>query len=485
MPTIHDARKRGNLAASQKLGLVAFGLFLAFLILEASLRLGGFAILSLQAHRNAISLRQKGAYRIMYIGESTTQRQFPEVLERTLNQRSADIRFSVIDRGMSGAHTSFIVDRLEADIEAYHPDAVVAMMGINDDGSHMPYPPRGSPASEFASRFRTYKLARIAWQAVKGQRPAEATAPLPPAAEYERGSHARAIAQFKKALELDPRDWAAYAGLGSSYQSLGRLKEAEAAFKEGLARNPAEARLHVELGWFYQSQSRFKDSAKAFSKAAAISPGHDDAYAGLGSSYQGQNDYAKALPLFERALESNPMNKRALEGMLWSAFYARKDLSRFRPLLERIRRAGSADDTTYAAMSTAYSAMGEPVLARQAREKAEGLRLRACNQVTAGNYRRLKELLDRRRIRLACVQYPMRGIAPLKRMLQGRDEGIIFVDNQRVFQDAVESGSFETYFQDMFGGDFGHCTAKGNELLARNIADVLLKEIFGIASNRP
>jgi len=30
----------------------------------------------------------------------------------------------------------------------------------------------------------------------------------------------------------------------------------------------------------------------------------------------------------------------------------------------------------------------------------------------------------------------------------------------------------------MFGGDFGHCTPKGNRLLATNIADVILKEVF-------
>jgi hypothetical protein len=31
---------------------------------------------------------------------------------------------------------------------------------------------------------------------------------------------------------------------------------------------------------------------------------------------------------------------------------------------------------------------------------------------------------------------------------------------------------------DMFGGDFGHCTEKGNQLLAQNIADTILKEVF-------
>jgi lysophospholipase L1-like esterase len=30
----------------------------------------------------------------------------------------------------------------------------------------------------------------------------------------------------------------------------------------------------------------------------------------------------------------------------------------------------------------------------------------------------------------------------------------------------------------MLGGDFGHCTPKGNRLLAENIAQTILKEVF-------
>ena len=53
-------------------------------------------------------------------------------------------------------------------------------------------------------------------------------------------------------------------------------------------------------------------------------------------------------------------------------------------------------------------------------------------------------------------------------------EGIIFVDNEEVFRKAVERTSYEEYFRDNFAGDFGHCTEKGNKLLAQNIAQVII-----------
>jgi hypothetical protein len=63
-------------------------------------------------------------------------------------------------------------------------------------------------------------------------------------------------------------------------------------------------------------------------------------------------------------------------------------------------------------------------------------------------------------------------------IFEGGGKEIIFVDNKKVFKDAVKKDGYNTYFVDMFGGDFGHCTVKGNRLLAENIANTILKEVF-------
>jgi len=55
---------------------------------------------------------------------------------------------------------------------------------------------------------------------------------------------------------------------------------------------------------------------------------------------------------------------------------------------------------------------------------------------------------------------------------------IIFVDNEKIFLDALKETSYRDIFRDRFGGDFGHCTIKGNRLLATNVANVILKECF-------
>ncbi|MEI7752059.1 MAG: hypothetical protein WCJ71_08225, partial [Candidatus Omnitrophota bacterium] len=67
---------------------------------------------------------------------------------------------------------------------------------------------------------------------------------------------------------------------------------------------------------------------------------------------------------------------------------------------------------------------------------------------------------------------------PLKKTFLGDTEGIVFADNEKAFKNAIKGSSYREYFRDLFGGDFGHCTEKGNRLLAKNIADTILREVF-------
>ena len=98
--------------------------------------------------------------------------------------------------------------------------------------------------------------------------------------------------------------------------------------------------------------------------------------------------------------------------------------------------------------------------------------------VTIDNYKKLKAILDKRGITYVCVQYPMLDIRPLKQIFQGHEEGIVFVDNEKTFKDALQHALYKDYFSDAFAGDFGHCTKKGHRLLASNVARVISKEVF-------
>ena len=75
------------------------------------------------------------------------------------------------------------------------------------------------------------------------------------------------------------------------------------------------------------------------------------------------------------------------------------------------------------------------------------------------------------------MQYPLRGVESLKNILTSIKK-IIFVENKSNFQEALKQAEYSNYFSDTFGGDFGHCTRMGNRLIAENLSNVILKEIF-------
>lgn len=124
-------------------------------------------------------------------------------------------------------------------------------------------------------------------------------------------------------------------------------------------------------------------------------------------------------------------------------------------------------------------AAGNPTQAGRYFALCETIRRERANPRTAENYRRLRELLRNRNVKLVCVQYPMQDLDSLKKRLEPDTAGIAFVDNSTSFRAAVASEGIPAYFTDMFNGDFGHCTLKGNMLLASNVASVIIRDIFG------
>ncbi len=89
---------------------------------------------------------------------------------------------------------------------------------------------------------------------------------------------------------------------------------------------------------------------------------------------------------------------------------------------------------------------------------------------TIYNFNSIYNMTEERGIALVVVQYPMRELAPLEALFR-KGDSIIFIDNEKVFQDAVKERGYDNYFVDNFAGDFGHLTQEGAWLLAENIAD--------------
>jgi len=318
---------------------------------------------------------------------------------------------------------------------------------------------------------------------------------------------------LKEVLKSNPGDGGAYTGLGFIYWVRGKISEAEAAFKEAITLNPKNGWAYFGLGWVYRVEGKFPEAARLVESSIELNPENDWAYIILGEIYLGYKGppgitrelFRKAVALnpqednwaytrlgrhlstdpktfleseqsFKKGIEAMPDNERAYIG-LGLLYQKYEKFTEAENIFKQAIELYPNSDIAYKALNSLYKKIGIDELAEQYGKKASKLALSGYSPLTVANYHKLKEILDKRGIKLVCMQYPMRSVEPLKKIFAGQD-GVIFVDNERIFKEAVARQNYWFYFRDMFAGDFGHCTNGGNRLLAENIADIILKEYF-------
>jgi tetratricopeptide (TPR) repeat protein len=477
----------------------------------------------------------------MCLGESTTQNQYPRDLELILNQSGIGMRFNVVDEGKTGVSTLWILDQVESLIDVYHPDLVVAMMGVNDYGRILYYNDIPEASSGIFRHSKAYRFMRLIYmnvvnklrkEDINGRKNGNLAGrffetgliagdkkyggsekdylelgsvygqqdKLPEAEDFFKkaielnpgsdkacselgwlyryqGKYSQAEEIFKKAIELNPKNDNAYFGLGILYRDQGNYSQAESMFKKAAALYPENNNACIGLGWLYIDPVNYPRTEYVYKKAVEINKKNEKAYLELGSLYQSQGKYLQAEEMYKKAITLNPKNWKAYLELGW--FY--HDQGKY-PLAEEVFKKAidldAKNDKPYGAISILYGETGKPECAKEYAQKANRLRAGFYNSVSAGNYRKFKEILDKRGVRLVCAQYPMRSVEPLKKIFEDYKD-VFFVDNDISFKEIVKKSGLKEVFLDMFAGDFGHCTAQGNKLIAENIAHVILKEVLG------
>jgi len=129
-------------------------------------------------------------------------------------------------------------------------------------------------------------------------------------------------------------------------------------------------------------------------------------------------------------------------------------------------------------LAMVYHDMGKQDLSEKYLRLAKKDRPAGYAMVTIANYKEIKKVLDKHNIKLVCMQYPLRSVSKLKDIFIGEDQNIIFIDNEKIFKEALGHVSYKDLFLDQFAGDFGHCTVSGNKLIAKNLAKVILEQGF-------
>lgn len=128
----------------------------------------------------------------------------------------------------------------------------------------------------------------------------------------------RAIAAYKRSLELDPEYLDAWTNLGIAQASMGDVSGAKESFRLALRKSPTYCKAHSNLGVLAAGQKDWDEAMVAFRTAALYCPDNARAHLGLCELYRGpRRDREKAIFHCEAYLVLAPTTDQAQQVKEW------------------------------------------------------------------------------------------------------------------------------------------------------------------------
>jgi tetratricopeptide (TPR) repeat protein len=120
------------------------------------------------------------------------------------------------------------------------------------------------------------------------------------------GRSEEAVAEWKKALELNPESDKAHNNVGLLLAGTGRFDEAIPHFEETLRINPEYPAAHSNLGVAFAGTGKLDEAIAEFEKELAVDPDSAEAHTNLGQALARKGDLDAAVGHFRRALAAAP-----------------------------------------------------------------------------------------------------------------------------------------------------------------------------------
>ncbi|MBF0385012.1 MAG: hypothetical protein HQL27_03985, partial [Candidatus Omnitrophica bacterium] len=288
---------------------------------------------------------------------------------------------------------------------------------------------------------------------------------------------------------FSPKFTANYLELNNYYESINMPSSRKNLFWYAIMANPKKDWPYDFLGMIYLREGNTAKADEVYSRAIRLNSKKHWLNRILGKRYEQSGDFNEAKRMYQKSIELAP-NEADIFGahIVLARFYQRiKDFEQAKTIYLDLADKYKTRDLTevFTGLAACFRNLGEIDRAIEYEEKLKSISKKAEEDLqfeyfrpTRVNYFKLADIVKLFRMKLICVQYPMRELKPLKEMLREK-EVWGFVDNQASFMEKVKKEGFSAYFTDKFGGNFGHCTPEGYRILAENVGKVILDKLAG------
>lgn len=326
------------------------------------------------------------------------------------------------------------------------------------------------------------------------------------------GRRARAEAAFRDAVDGIPGSAIPRVELGVFLWNTGRIDEGEEVLRSAAEAEPAAVEAWVELGELLRQAERLEEAQAAFRRAVAVDGDCPDAHYGLATALDVREDPDESLAALDRAIVLDPtcpefhvlrghvLMDRGQDVEAVAAFETalarmgdetwingpvdhlvalherRGDQGEIVSLYERVLARRPEDVDILLPAAEFHAGLGDVERADALRAEVARITETTYCPLTRRSYLQLLDMTRSRGILLVAVQYPRHPVEPLRRLFDD-PRGVVFVDNQASFDEAVEAQGYSALFLDRCYARFGHGTRRGNQMLARNVAESILGEV--------
>ena len=128
---------------------------------------------------------------------------------------------------------------------------------------------------------------------------------------YDQKQWEKAIAEFSKAIDLNPNLARAYGSRGDAYSSEGQFDRAIADYTVAIELDPNNDTAYLNRGNAYDEKGEYNNAIADYTSAITLNPRLEDAYNNRGVVYNETHNYNRAIADYTRAIELAPNDSEA------------------------------------------------------------------------------------------------------------------------------------------------------------------------------
>ncbi|WP_245284248.1 tetratricopeptide repeat protein [Bradyrhizobium sp. WSM2254] len=135
-----------------------------------------------------------------------------------------------------------------------------------------------------------------------------------------KGDYDKAIADFDKALRLNPKLASSYSNRGRAWAMKGDYDKAIPDMNESIRLNPKDAVAYQNRGTVFYHKGDYDKAIADWNESIRLNPREATAYSGRGSAWMGKRDYDRAIVDLNESIRLDPKNAIAYSnrGLAWT-----------------------------------------------------------------------------------------------------------------------------------------------------------------------